>query len=153
MSDLRHSDLSWGKRDQQRRKAFREVGVVVLLQGPRLWGRRRHGFRAAASSAKSHGIILQFFTARRGRATKEDGRLSPELRAAAVPRRRRGPRGGQKITLLHVKTLPQPRASDPNLNNRPPRSYRPAARLGGKRGKMAYREGRAASPRPENRLS
>ncbi|KAJ1143402.1 hypothetical protein NDU88_009711 [Pleurodeles waltl] len=32
----------------------------------------------------------------RGRATKEDGRLNPELRAVAVPRRRRGPRGGRK---------------------------------------------------------
>ncbi|KAJ1106352.1 hypothetical protein NDU88_003753 [Pleurodeles waltl] len=58
---------------------------------------------------------------RRGPPTKEDGRLSPELRAAAVPRRRRGPCGGRKITLTHVETLPQPRASDPNLNNRPPR--------------------------------
>ncbi|KAJ1207092.1 hypothetical protein NDU88_002484 [Pleurodeles waltl] len=32
----------------------------------------------------------------RGRATKEDGHLNPELRAVAVPRRRRGPRGGRK---------------------------------------------------------
>ncbi|KAJ1165590.1 hypothetical protein NDU88_006011 [Pleurodeles waltl] len=74
---------------------------------------------------------------------KEDGRLSPELHAAPVPRRRRRPRGGRIIALLHVETLPQPRASDPNFNNRPPRSYRPAARLGGKRGKMAYRGGRS----------
>ncbi|KAJ1202775.1 hypothetical protein NDU88_006571 [Pleurodeles waltl] len=89
----------------------------------------------------------------RGRTTKEDGRLSPELCAAAVLRRRRGPCGGRQIALTHVETLPQPRASDPNLNNRPPRPYRPAARLGGKGGKMAYREGGAASPRPENWLS
>ncbi|KAJ1114198.1 hypothetical protein NDU88_002437 [Pleurodeles waltl] len=41
----------------------------------------------------------------------------------------------------------------PNLNNRPPRPYRPTARLGGKGGKMAYREGGAASPQPENHLS
>ncbi|KAJ1113145.1 hypothetical protein NDU88_001400 [Pleurodeles waltl] len=47
----------------------------------------------------------------RGRATKEDGRLSPELRAAVAPRRRRGPCGGRKIALTHVETLPQPRAS------------------------------------------
>ncbi|KAJ1200056.1 hypothetical protein NDU88_003884 [Pleurodeles waltl] len=32
----------------------------------------------------------------RGQATKEDGRLSPELRASAVPRRRRGPAEAEK---------------------------------------------------------
>ncbi|KAJ1214242.1 hypothetical protein NDU88_001867 [Pleurodeles waltl] len=47
----------------------------------------------------------------RGRATKEDGRLSPELRAAVASRRRRGPCGGRKIALTHAETLPQPRAS------------------------------------------
>ncbi|KAJ1180987.1 hypothetical protein NDU88_006198 [Pleurodeles waltl] len=80
---------------------------------------------------------------------KEDGRLSPELRATVAPRRRRGPCGG-----LDTRRNPPTTSSfRPNLNNRPPRPYRPAARLGGKGGKMAYTEGGAVSHRPENRLS
>ncbi|KAJ1126608.1 hypothetical protein NDU88_005015 [Pleurodeles waltl] len=43
----------------------------------------------------------------RGRATKEDGHLSPELRAVAALRRWRRPCGGRKITLTHVETPPQ----------------------------------------------
>ncbi|KAJ1199258.1 hypothetical protein NDU88_003096 [Pleurodeles waltl] len=47
----------------------------------------------------------------RGWATKEDGRLSPELRAAVASRRRQRPYGGRKIALTHAETLLQPRAS------------------------------------------
>ncbi|KAJ1114901.1 hypothetical protein NDU88_003131 [Pleurodeles waltl] len=56
---------------------------------------------------------LQLYPGGRGRATKEDGRLCPELCAVSVPRRQRGPYGGRKITLTHDETPPQPPSSRP----------------------------------------
>ncbi|KAJ1103314.1 hypothetical protein NDU88_000741 [Pleurodeles waltl] len=84
----------------------------------------------------------------RGRATKEDGCLSPELRAVAVPRRRRGPCGGRKIASIHAGTPLQPLSSQPEPQQ-PIADTLPAGSAS--RRNMAYREGGVASLRPGDR--
>ncbi|KAJ1160842.1 hypothetical protein NDU88_001335 [Pleurodeles waltl] len=87
----------------------RVISLVTRCGGDR--EERRQCLRKRLNADTEMQIALRVSEEGRGRATKEDGRLSPELRAAVAPRRRRGPCGGQKIALTNVKTLPQPRAS------------------------------------------
>ncbi|KAJ1104117.1 hypothetical protein NDU88_001532 [Pleurodeles waltl] len=88
----------------------------------------------------------------RGRATKEDGRLNPELHAVAVPRRWWGPCGGRAeaeiITSTRVGIPPPPPSSRPEPK-------RPAAEIlsdgSASRKEMTCREGGVASLRPCDR--
>ncbi|KAJ1092096.1 hypothetical protein NDU88_005210 [Pleurodeles waltl] len=83
-----------------------------------------------------------------GRATKEDGRLSPELRAAAIPRRLRGLRGSQNNhsnPRRSSSTITEPPIREGTACHRDPVGWQSVLE------EMAYMEGRVASPQLCNR--